>query len=291
MPNHITNILDISGPAKDLAKFRKQVSSENKELVKFKRSILQKQLDKLLAKQAADPVAFANSFEAYDLPKIQKALKKSEPFVLDFEGTLPMPEELNGTLCPGNTPEQKLLQAGYTKKYGAGNWYDWHCKNWGTKWNAYSIEAVAETGDGLRYQFQTAWSLPGAWLRATAAQFPTLTFVDAWSDEGGGSGRLTIDPESGISEEELTDHEWKMEYNESYQESYELITNGDYKEVIEQYSEMDEIDDWDLIDPLLARLQDKDLPLFLNFEWGSRQEAFETRLKGQKVQPKKEKSK
>ena len=259
MPNHITNILGVSGPVKDLNKFRKQISSENKKLVEYHQTVTQKQIDKLLAKQAADPIAFANSWEAHTLDGLKRALRSPKSFVLDFEGTVPMPEELHGTSCPGHTPEEKLLQAGYAKKYGAGNWYDW---NWGTKWNAYSIEDVAETGDGLRYQFQTAWSLPGAWLRATAAQFPTLTFVDAFSDEGGGSGRLTIDPESGISEEELTDHEWKMEYNESYREAYDLIVSGDYDEVVKEYSEQDEIDDWDLIDPLLARLQDKDLPLF-----------------------------
>ena len=35
------------------------------------------------------------------------------------------------------------------------NWYDWNRENWGTKWNAYSIER-----DGNTITFDTAWNSP-----------------------------------------------------------------------------------------------------------------------------------
>ena len=60
----------------------------------------------------------------------------------DFQKILPMPEELEGTESPKDTP----------------NWYDWCNANWGTKWNAYDGQAVGGHDAGIG--FNTAWSPP-----------------------------------------------------------------------------------------------------------------------------------
>jgi hypothetical protein len=152
MPNHITNVLDISGPAESLDKFRKTVEKKEKEK------------DEHQDKETGEEV-----------------------FVFDFNGTVPMPEELNGTTSPPSTDEDKKLQEELTKKYGAGNWYDWACKYWSTKWNAYDAqEPETDLGDFIRYRFNTAWSPPEQWIITTARLFPELTFLDRWIDEVAG---------------------------------------------------------------------------------------------------------
>jgi len=51
------------------------------------------------------------------------------------------------------------------------NWYDWSVQNWGTKWDAYSVEV--EMDDGLlTLRFQTAWSQPGPWIKAFIKSLP-----------------------------------------------------------------------------------------------------------------------
>jgi len=68
--------------------------------------------------------------------------------------------------CP---PELEDTRAGYPKddreaanleKYGFAHWYDFQVARWGTKWNAYEIDTLADTGDTLTLTFDTAWSPP-----------------------------------------------------------------------------------------------------------------------------------
>ena len=42
-------------------------------------------------------------------------------------------------------------------KYGCATWYDWSCKNWGTKWDAMETEGTPEEGE---VSFLTAWAEP-----------------------------------------------------------------------------------------------------------------------------------
>ena len=48
------------------------------------------------------------------------------------------------------------------------NWYDWHVKYWGTKWNA--VETIIDDDDTVR--FQTAWGAPEQIFRAITRMFP-----------------------------------------------------------------------------------------------------------------------
>lgn len=65
-----------------------------------------------------------------------------------FETLIPMPEYIyRGPL--GKAEEEK---------YGKENcWYDWSCKNWGTKWDACHVEIDEEV---LTIRFDTAWTCP-----------------------------------------------------------------------------------------------------------------------------------
>ncbi len=46
------------------------------------------------------------------------------------------------------------------RKYGHASWYSWRIKNWGTKWNACSVEVVEEEEGCIQVRFDTAWSSP-----------------------------------------------------------------------------------------------------------------------------------
>lgn len=59
--------------------------------------------------------------------------------------------EIKGLYELGNLYIDNIL------KYGSATWYDWCCKNWGTKWNAMDSEGTPEEGE---ISFFTAWEEP-----------------------------------------------------------------------------------------------------------------------------------
>lgn len=85
----------------------------------------------------------------------------------DFEKIIPMPEEIKKSIGePGISPD----------------WYDWSCKNWGTKWNSYSHERLALNV----FQFETAWSNVANLLKKMTKDFIGTIFYE-WSDEDTGN--------------------------------------------------------------------------------------------------------
>jgi len=79
-------------------------------------------------------------------------------------------------------------------KYGATDWYDWCCENWGTKWNAYSVKKPKLTGKSLRFSFDTAWASPTPILQALANKFNVPIHI-AISGEVDEEESYTIHPE------------------------------------------------------------------------------------------------
>lgn len=167
MPNHCYNKLKVTGPAEDLARFQ--------------------------------DAAVDNSAE--------------NPSPISFQSLRPMPEELknitmggckdvNGVECrqwrevDGKNVavlenEARELEA----KFGAANWYDWAHRFWGTKWDAYDSPALRVQKNGaLIYKFTTAWCPPNALLEYLKSQYPMLTFVNVWKEEGGEKGRDYFGP-------------------------------------------------------------------------------------------------
>lgn len=70
------------------------------------------------------------------------------------------------------------------KKYGCKNWYEWHNKYWGTKWNACDLVlGPHKTEKELRYRFNTAWCHPEPIFLALSAKFPTARIKVLYIDE------------------------------------------------------------------------------------------------------------
>ena len=77
----------------------------------------------------------------------------------DFNRIQKMPKDLEDTTSPTQKGDEKKAEQ-RLKKYGAKDWYDWNCKNWGTKWNSVDTEITVDDRLGLTYEFKTAWDCP-----------------------------------------------------------------------------------------------------------------------------------
>lgn len=106
---------------------------------------------------------------------------------------IPMPKALNITATSINnvnpTKEDLKLKKQYAtnkKKYGAENWYDWCCNNWGTKWDVYEIQEWDCHKDVSSICFQSAWSPITPVIEKLSEKFKSLNFTLKYADEGGG---------------------------------------------------------------------------------------------------------
>ena len=122
----------------------------------------------------------------------------------DFNGLVPTPAELKDTTAPstvvpddqyaslvaeGTPLHGKISQSRANhlmKTYGATDWYDWCCANWGTKWGAYDVNDWNVCENEAVVTFNTAWSPPTEFLINASKLYPHLQFKNTYCDEGGG---------------------------------------------------------------------------------------------------------
>jgi hypothetical protein len=72
-------------------------------------------------------------------------------------------------------------------KYGHTTWYEWHCSNWGTKWNACEVEWT----DDNQVEFETAWSFCFPIVEKLSQLFPDIAIEFSYADEDCGSNTGT----------------------------------------------------------------------------------------------------
>lgn len=121
--------------------------------------------------------------------------------VFSLDSVIPMPKELleirtgwNSTLnakewTEGPDGPQPVDTEALKVKYGASNWYDWACNNWGTKWDTNDAVRV-ETSESLQYVFDTPWGPPEPIARKLAEDWPMLHFGWSYDVEGFGPGTI-----------------------------------------------------------------------------------------------------
>ena len=64
-------------------------------------------------------------------------------------------------------------------------WYNWRCANWGTKWDAYSMEIdEVDMPNGFEVTFETAWSPPEEIHTAISEQFDDLSMSWFYDEPG-----------------------------------------------------------------------------------------------------------
>lgn len=95
-----------------------------------------------------------------------------------------------------NAEHNKYVEGYYAAKvyqeetYGVVGWYDWHCKNFGCKWNCefYNVETKEIGGDQcvIYFKCDTPWNVPMEWLKTMQEENKeTLIFYCRSNEESG----------------------------------------------------------------------------------------------------------
>ena len=114
---------------------------------------------------------------------VEKSMNAHKETEFSFEGTHPMPEDLN--ITKGTRTQDEKEQAILNKvKYGYTSWYDWRCEEWGTKWDACEANICHNDIDYFSVSFDTAWSPPIAWIDNIMQDFPGLCFTLEYEEPG-----------------------------------------------------------------------------------------------------------
>lgn len=80
-----------------------------------------------------------------------------EKYIMDFDLIIPEPRFKKD--CPKECIVNKDSHVSEVEGREWFNWYEWHCKYWGTKWNAYDGYTIIKPHQ-LIFVFSTAWSAP-----------------------------------------------------------------------------------------------------------------------------------
>jgi len=124
-----------------------------------------------------------------EIIRFKETVWKSKDEPLNFQTTIPMPDELANTQSPSNL--SKIKQANLIKKYGHTDWHSWQIANWGCKWGPYKDSMTKPTQTNYKngktkiiYEYDTPWSPPTQWLINTSKQFPKLKFQNYYNEPG-----------------------------------------------------------------------------------------------------------
>ena len=109
-------------------------------------------------------------------------LMKDDDGEMTFNKLVPMPRELKDTTSPVPSSVSQKERDKLKEKYGADNWYDWHCKYWGCKWDASESEFY-KRGNDWYVSFNTPWGPPMEFIKRVSEQFNKMTFELQFADE------------------------------------------------------------------------------------------------------------
>ena len=188
MPNYCTNNLTVTGDAKEIKRFHEAIT--------------------------------AGELQAHEHFRI-------------LDNLFPTPKELKDTTKGyyGEGTEKQIKQEEMNKanlkKFGSPDWYEWNCKNYGSKWSEFDGMFGQISDNEINATFMSAWSPIGEGIRNVSKQFPTLDFVLSY-DEGGmafcggyafRNGEIFADIEGVYPSMTVEQSE-----NEEYDEFYEQVS-------------------------------------------------------------------
>ena len=171
MPNHVTNVLTITGDNDQRVKELMDTLFDNDGNFDFDNFLpMPNELS-----EVTSPVRIVSEDERNAL-------------IAEYER-----KELAGELHPFDSktfPLTQELQDEYIARFGCDNWYDWANENWGTKWGAYDSHRNSDD----ECTFMTAWNTPFPAMVKLSEMYPDLVFTVQYADEdfGYNVGEYTI---------------------------------------------------------------------------------------------------
>ncbi len=106
--------------------------------------------------------------------------EESHESIFDFDKVIPEPKSEGE--CPKDCLVNKDSHILEYKDRPWFNWYAWHLKYWGTKWNAYD-GITYSYGDTVEFSFHTAWSAPYPVYEQLAKLYPNFEWEVRYADE------------------------------------------------------------------------------------------------------------
>ena len=210
MPNHVTNILKISGDEELVKRILVEIEGpydeeeDRRSFIDFNKILPMPDSLNITSGSTTDSGIAVLRYRAGDKSKILEMLTwhwVKEEGITD-------PDALVERLIEKGSANLVEAQAALdnVEKYGVADWYGWANKYWGTKWNAYSQEKFEN-----EISFQTAWSTPYPLMVALSLKYPDAEFNVRYADEdlGHNVGEYTLqngqiidenDPEGGSEE-------------------------------------------------------------------------------------------
>ena len=168
MPNHITNIMTITGPGEDRHRLFKHIKSYDPQT--------NEELSIDFNKISPEPdIPYQAREEDRWIIKLweEEKHKTLDTFLLEL-----CHQYVDQMLDKNHKIHTAIKLFNFYIKYGVDNGYDWNRNYWGTKWNAYS-----QFQDGETIYFDTAWSTPLPVIQELSRQFSTLTIKIEYADE------------------------------------------------------------------------------------------------------------
>ena len=206
MPNHVTNILTITGPEELVAKIKSEISGSYDDgeqmYIDFNKIIPRPDSLNITSGRSTSNGIAILKYRAGDPTAINGIM--GYQWATEFA----TPEDLiNYMLEKGSANLEEAQKAlDNIRDYGHQDWYSWSTSNWGTKWNAYSQNSDEGSNE---ISFETAWSTPYPVIEALSRKYPEAVISMRYADEDFGhnlgkfsllNGEEETTPEGGSNE-------------------------------------------------------------------------------------------
>jgi len=192
MPNHITNILSITGDAELVARIKSEISSVDEDgdalIIDFNTIIPRPESLGIVSGSQTDNGLAILQHLAGNSKRINEMLS----WAWVREKGIDNADDLVKYMLENKTADidSAKIALDNIENYGHKDWYSWSVDKWGTKWNAYSQEA-REDGS---IKFETAWSTPYPVMEALSRKYPEAVICVRYADEdfGHNVGEYTL---------------------------------------------------------------------------------------------------
>jgi hypothetical protein len=180
MPNHVTNILTITGPEELVARIKSEIAG-----VYDDGEVMHIDFNKILPRPGTLNITSGSStsngiailkYRAGDPSDIRKIMGFN--WATEFASE---EELITHMLEKGSANLEEAQQAlDNVRLYGHQDWYSWSTSNWGTKWNAYSQNSDEGSNE---ISFETAWGTPYPVIEALSRKYPEAVISMRYADE------------------------------------------------------------------------------------------------------------